>query len=236
METLITVAVNDFRLVFRDASLRLFFIFPVLNLFVVRYGFPFAIENFPRLEPYVHILLMAATMQGAMIFGFIYSMVLIDEKDKRVAKVYGILPVSHFWFAAFRLIPPFMFALLSAYLMILVQPFYTIPHFSNLFYSSLCGLTVPMMALFVSVRSKNKIEAVTWQKLFNIPIMLPLLAFFVPAAYSIVFAVFPAYWAYQGFDGVIDQKNAALFLLTGFVYSLIVIAVLIRRFSRSHFS
>ena len=51
---------------------------------------------------------MATTMQGSLIFGFIYSMVLIDEKDTNVAKVYGILPVSKFWFVIFRLIAPFL--------------------------------------------------------------------------------------------------------------------------------
>ena len=40
MEKLIKVAINDFKLVFRDNSLKFFFIFPILNLFVVRYGLP----------------------------------------------------------------------------------------------------------------------------------------------------------------------------------------------------
>jgi fluoroquinolone transport system permease protein len=63
---------------------------------------------------------MLASMQGSVAFGFIYSMVLVDEKDTGVAKVYGILPVSQFWFVVFRLIPPFFLATISTFLLLLV--------------------------------------------------------------------------------------------------------------------
>ena len=113
IKKLLTVAINDFKLAFRDTSLRFFFIFPILNLVVVRYGFPIAVESFPVLKDYIHILLMAATTQGSLMFGFIYSMILIDEKDTQVAKVYGVLPVSKFWFVVFRLIAPFLLSTLA---------------------------------------------------------------------------------------------------------------------------
>ena len=61
---------------------------------------------------YIAVILMLATTQGSTAFGFIYSMVLVDEKDTQVAKVYGILPISKFWFVVFRLIPPFFLAAL----------------------------------------------------------------------------------------------------------------------------
>jgi len=236
MEKLIKVAINDFKLVFRDNSLKFFFIFPILNLFVIRYGVPFAAESFEILKDYVAVILMAITMQGSLIFGFIYSMVLIDEKDTNVAKVYGILPVSKFWFVIFRLIAPFLFSTLATFLILLVEPFYGISIISNLIYSSLTGLVAPLMVLFVAIMSKNKIEGMTWQKLFNAPITLPLLAFFVPVSFSFVFAVFPTYWAFQGFSQMIANKSFAPYLLVGFVYSFLLIALLARRFSKSHFS
>ncbi len=236
MEKLIKVAVNDSKLVFRDSSLRLFFIFPILNLFVVRYGFPFVVETFPVLEGYVNVLLMSATMQGALIIGFIYSMVLVDEKDTNVAKVYGILPISQFWFVVFRLIVPFLFAAFSCAAILIVEPFYRLSLVASILYSVLCGLTAPMMVLFVAINSKNKIEAMTWQKLTNIPISLPLLAFFVPATYTFLFAILPAFWAYQAFDQMITDGSYLLFLSVGYAFSLAVLIILARKFSRSHFS
>ncbi|MCB1024146.1 MAG: hypothetical protein KDB79_07145 [Acidobacteria bacterium] len=236
MEKLFRAAVNDSKLVFRDSSLRLFFVFPILNLFVVSYGFPFVVKSFPVLEGYVNVLLMSATMQGALVIGFIYSMVLVDENDTGVAKVYGVLPVSQFWLVIFRLFVPFLFAALSAFAILIVEPFYRLSILSNTLYSLLCGLTAPMMVLFVAIYSKNKIEAMTWQKLTNIPISLPLLAFFVPASYEILFAVFPSYWVYQAFQQMTNHGNYALFLFVGYAFSLVILVYLARKFTRSHFS
>lgn len=235
MEKLIKVAINDFRLVFRDNSLKIFLIFPILNIFVVRYGFPYVAEHFEILNGYICILLMAATMQNSLIFGFIYSMVLIDEKDTNVAKVYGILPVSQFWFVIFRLIVPFLFSTFATFLMLLAAPFYNSSIISNLIYATLAGLVAPLMILFIAITAKNKIEGMTWQKLFNIPISLPLLAFFVPATFSFLFAIFPTFWAYRGFSNNISGESFALYFVIGFFYSLFLIGLLARKFSKSHF-
>jgi fluoroquinolone transport system permease protein len=178
---------------------------------------------------------MLATMQGSIAFGFIYSMVLVDEKDTNVSKVYGILPISKFWFVVFRLIPPFLLATLATFLLLLVEPFYDSPVISNLVYSALAGLVAPLMILFIGIIAKNKIEAMTWQKLFNIPLFLPILAFFIPASFSLVFAMFPTFWMYQGFNFLIEGGNFAVYMLIGFAHSILLIVLMIKRFTGNHF-
>ncbi len=234
MKKLIKVALNDFRLVFRDNSLKIFIALPLLNLVVIR-AVPYIAGVYEVVQDYINVILMLATMQGSIAFGFVYSMVLVDEKDTNVAKVYGILPVSKFWFVVFRLIPPFLLATLSTFLLLLVEPFYGLPVISNLVYSTLAGLVAPLMILFVATTAKNKIEAMTWQKLFNIPLYLPILAFFVPASFSLVFAIFPTIWAYQGFNFLINGGNSAVYMLIGFAHSILLLVWMIKRFTRSHF-
>lgn len=235
MKKLVKVAVNDFRLVFRDNSLKIFIFLPLLILLVIRYGVPFVAEVYEGLQNYIAVILMMATMQGSIAFGFIYSMVLVDEKDTQVAKVYGILPVSKFWFVVFRLIPPFFLATLATVLLLLVEPFYGLPFISNLVYSTLAGLVAPLMVLFIAIVAKNKIEAMTWQKLFNIPLFLPILAFFVPAPASLIFAIFPTFWAYQGLNSLINAGNFWLYMLIGFAHNILLLVLMIRRFAKSHF-
>jgi fluoroquinolone transport system permease protein len=235
MNKLIKVAVNDFRLVFRDNSLKIFIFLPLLILVVMRYGVPYAARTYEVVHTYVAFILMLASMQGATAFGFIYSMVLVDEKDTQVAKVYGILPISKFWFVAFRLIPPFLLATLATFALLLVEPFYDLPVISSFVYSALAGLVAPLMTLFVATAAKNKIEAMTWQKLFNLPLFLPVFAFFVPASFSVLFAIFPPYWAYQGFDSLIKGGNFWFYLLIGFTHSILLLVWMIKRFTGSHF-
>jgi fluoroquinolone transport system permease protein len=235
MEKLFKVAVNDFRLVFRDNSLKIFIFLPLLILLVIRYAVPYVAGIYEGLTDYVNIILMLASMQGSIAFGFIYSMVLVDEKDTRVAKVYGVLPVSKFWFTAFRLIPPFLLATLATFLLLLVEPFYGLPPVLILVYSALAGLVAPLMILFIAVVADNKIEAMTWQKLFNLPLFLPVLSFFVPTPISSVFAVFPTFWAYYGLESLIAGKSFWIYTAAGYAHSLLLIFYLIRRFTRTHF-
>jgi len=235
MKKLIKVAGNDFRLVFRDNSLKLFIILPLLNPVVIRYGVPYIIEVFPVLRDFLGVILMLASMQGSIAFGFIYSMVLVDERDTSVAKVYGILPISKFWFVVFRLIPPFFLATLSTFLLLLAEPFYRSPAISNLFYSTLAGLVAPLMVVFVAIMAKNKIEAITWQKLFNIPLFLPIFAFFVPVSVSVLFAIFPTYWAYQGFAFLIAGESFWFYMMIGFIHSFLLLMLMIKRFTTTHF-
>jgi len=235
MKKLVKVAINDFRLVFRDNSLKVFIALPLMNLVVILYGVPFVAGVYEVLQDYIAVILMLATIQGSIAFGFVYSMVLVDEKDTNVAKVYGILPVSKFWFVVFRLIPPFFLATLATVLLLLAEPFYNLLLVSNLFYSALAGLVAPLMILFIGIIAKNKIEAMTWQKLFNLPLFLPVLAFFVPASFSLVFAIFPTYWAYQAFNSLINGGNFWFYLLIGFAHSILLLVLMIKRFIRSHF-
>ncbi len=235
MEKLIKVANNDFRLVFRDNSLKIFIVLPLLILVVTRYAVPYVAGVYPVVQDYIAVILMLATMQGSVAFGFIYSMVLVDEKDTNVTKVYGILPVSKFWFVVFRLIPPFFLATLATFLLLLVEPFYGLPVVSNLVYSALAAMIAPLMILFVATTAKNKIEAMTWQKLFNIPLFLPVLAFFVPVSFSLIFAIFPTFWAYQGFNFLINGGNFWFYMLIGFAHSILLLMLMIKRFTRSHF-
>lgn len=235
MKKLIKVAVNDFRLVFRDNSLKIFIVLPLLTLVFTRYAVPYIAGTYSVLLDYIPIILMMATTQGATAFGFIYSMVLVDEKDTNVAKVYGILPVSKVWFVVFRLIPPFVLAALTTFLLLLVEPFYGLPVIQSLVYSMLIGLLVPLMILFVAIPANNKIEAMTWQKLFNLPLALPVLAFYLPTSFSFLFIIFPTFWAFRGLDSLIKGGNFWLYMLIGFAYSILLIVLMIKRFIRSHF-
>lgn len=235
MKKLIRVAINDFRLVFRDSSLKIFILLPLLILLVTRYAVPYVADAYPFVQEHVSIILMLATMQGSIAFGFIYSMVLVDEKDTGVARVYGVLPLSKFWFVVFRLIPPFVLATAATFLLLLVEPFYGLPMVVSFVYSALAGLVAPLMTLSVATVATNKIEAMTWQKLFNLPLFLPIAAFFVAEPVSFVFAIFPNYWMYQAFSALIEGRASSGFLLVGFVYSIVLIGLMIGRFTRSHF-
>lgn len=75
----------------------------------------------------------------------------------------------------------------------------------------------------------------TWQKLFNMLFFLPILAFFVPVSFALVFAIFQTFWAYQGFNFLIKGGNFAVYMLIGFAHNILLIVLIIKKFTRDHF-
>ena len=173
-------------------------------------------------------------MQTSIMYGFIYSMVLIHEKDIQVARVYGILPVSKTGFVLSRLVIPFSISSTITFLLLLIQPLYTLALLPTVFLSILCGLMAPILTLSVSILSKNKMEGMTWFKLVNLLVSLPLAAFFVPD-FAIFFGIIPSHWAFQSLHELIHGESALIPLIVGIIYALVVLALLVFRFAKVHF-
>ncbi len=219
---------NDFKLIFREPSLRIFLVLPFLLLLIVNYFLPFLMEKYEVISLYIPYVLMGATTQTSTMFSFIYSMVFIDEKDTQVAKVYGVLPINQLYYILLRLLIPFLLATFFTLLILWTQPFYNLPLLPCLALAFLTAFVAPLVALVVAALAKNKMEGMTWIKAFNFPIILPILSFFVPAAYSICFAIAPTYWAFQALNDLIQNSSSALHLAIGFIYSCVLLVFLAR--------
>jgi hypothetical protein len=126
-------------------------------------------------------------------------------------------------------------AVTATFLLLLFEPFYRLPAVSTLAYSVLAGFMAPLMALFVANRASNKIEAMTWQKLFNVPLFLPILAFYLPAPISFLFSMFPTYWAYSALDALINDGSFWPTLIVGLLYASLLFVLMVKRFTNSHF-
>lgn len=234
MRQLIFLSITDFKLIFRDPSLRVFLVMPLLIFAIVLIALPMLANSYSGIDKYIPIVLMGATMQTSTMFAFIYSMVLINEKDIHVAKVYGILPVSKIGFVASRLVIPFSISTLMTFFMLVTQPFYAFSFLSMALLAILCGLIAPLLTLLVSIYSKNKMEGMTWFKFANLLVSVPLAAFFI-SKYTIFFGIIPTHWAFQSLDKMISGEDYSLPLFTGLGFIAILLIFMIKRFARIHF-
>ena len=234
MSQLIFLSVTDFKLIFRDPSLRIFLTMPFLIFALILIALPKLVSSFEGVSAFTPIILMGATMQTSTMFGFIYSVVLIHEKDIEVAKVYGVLPVSQTGYVLSRMLIPFCISALMTFALLLVQPFYSFAILPMILLSILCGLMAPVFALFVTILSKNKMEGMTWFKLVNLLTSIPLVAFFI-SKYDFLFGVIPTHWAFQTLDHMVTGESIWIPLLIGFVYVLLLLYFIVRRFAKVHF-
>lgn len=234
MRQLILLSITDFKLIFRDPSLRFFLVMPLLIFGIVVVVLPILVETYHGVEKFIPIVIMGATLQTSTMFGFIYGMVLIHEKDILVAKVYGILPVSKTGFVSSRLLIPFGISTLLTFLLLIVQPFYSFPIVSMALLAILCGLLEPLLTLSVSILSKNKMEGMTWFKLVNLLMSIPLAAFFIPK-YTALFGIIPTHWAFQTLNKMVLGEPIIMQLSIGLVFVSILLVFLIKRFAKVHF-
>lgn len=235
MKQLIKLSISDFKIIFRDPSLRVFLFMPILIFLVINYFFPFLIVKFPVFEDYVIYVIIVATIELVQMFGFIYSMVLIDEKETEVAKIYGVLPISKFWFIIFRLIIPMIITVILTWLILMLQPFYDLSPISVFVFATLTGLIVPAYVIGIVNMCKNRMEGMVWMKVFNVIVLIPITAFFIPGPLQNLFGIFPTHWAFQSMYNIINAETFQWQIVVGALYFMVLIFILARKFAVKHF-
>ncbi|BDS11124.1 hypothetical protein [Aureispira anguillae] len=235
MLTYIKTATNDFKLIFRDPSLRVFLAMPILILLIVCYFFPYLETTYPTTSDYIIYLVIMSCTQAATMYGFIYSIVFLDERDTEVAKMYGILPISKSGFIVNRLVTPYGLSTLTTFVILLLQPLYSLTIVGTFIFAALFGLLAPVLALAVASLANNKMEGMTWFKGLNLVLSLPLAAFFLPD-YAYFFSIIPTFWAYQGMHDFILQQGYFIELVIGFIVTLLTLVLLTIFFVKRHFA
>lgn len=234
--SILKTASSDFKLIFRDTSLRIFFFMPLLIVLVVAWLCPYLATAYPETADYmIYVVIMSCT-QAATMYGFIYSIVFLDERDTEVAKVYSILPISKNKLLLSRLLLPYLLSALSTFIVLLAQPFFTNYSWGMwLVYAFLFAFLAPIMALTVASLANNKMEGMTWFKGLNLIASLPLAAFFLPD-YAYCFAVLPTFWPYWSFYHFLTTDNYLLFLVVAFVIMVALIMGVVQWFKKRHFT
>jgi len=236
MKQLLKVSISDFKMIFRAPSLRIFFALPIMILLVTNVFLPWLIGKFPLVEDYAIYVVVLATIEVTQMFGFIYSMVLIEEKEQEVSKVYGIMPISRIAFSLSRLLISVLITIVLTALILQIQPFYEISILQSLLFGAMAGLVVPAYVLSVALMSKNKMEGMVWIKVVNIAVVLPTVAFFVPQGFTWLFGILPTHWAFQGLYQLFIGQGFVLHLVIGTVFFIILISLLVQRFAKNHFA
>ncbi len=235
MKKIIKLAVIDFKLIFRDPSLRVFLVLPVIIFALVVWAMPALVERYEFLVPYLPLIMVVAVIENTQMFSFIISMVLIDEKETEVAKTYAVVPLSKAEYIISRFLIPYFFTVLLNVILFLVQPFFSIPLATNLAISLLAALVILPYALGINTVVKNRMQGMVYIKAFNMLVLIPVAAFFVPDKIKHVFGIFPTHWIFQSIDNVCLGLPAVLYTAIGFLFLAVLIVWISRQFARKHF-
>nr|WP_319273559.1 hypothetical protein [uncultured Draconibacterium sp.] len=235
MKKIFKLAFTDFKLIFRDPSLKSFLVLPVIMFALIIWAVPPLLEKYAFLVPYLSLFLVVAVIENTQMFCFINSMVLIDEKESEVAKVYGIVPLSKLEYIVSRFLIPYLFTVVLNLILLFVQTICELSLISILLISFLAALVVPVYALAVNSVVQNRMQGMVYVKAFNMLVLIPIAAFFVPERFVHLFGIFPTHWVFQSIDKATQNLSINLFTSIGFVFFLILLWLVSRIFIRKHF-
>jgi fluoroquinolone transport system permease protein len=235
MKRILVLAIGDFKHIFRDKTLLVFLTTPLTLLLFVRLFVPYITGVYPLLKDYHPLVMMFACLQTAIMFGFITSFLILEEKDENVLQAIRVLPISSSFFIAYRLLFATSFSFLGALFMVLWGGLTSLGFIDAILLSVQYSLAAPLITLIIATYAKNKIEGMAFFKGIDLLLIIPILSLFLTGAVRYVFGFIPVFWTYQLYDIALKGEPITAVFLIGMAIYLVVIYFLFSQFKKRVF-
>jgi len=221
------LAVNDMRNIFREKSLVVLLIAPILIFSVIRFGLPMLENLVPETLAYQPDIIAVFTLVISLFPAFILSFIAMDEKESGLIHVFNILPGNYASITKIRLLYCYGYGFLVAFIVLSAIPFLAMKWHRILLLCLQFAFSGPLVYLIIIRFSAQKIVAMTWMKGLNFIMMLPAIGVFLPAAWKYIFSPLPSFWMFQSF---ISPSETAFYLhyLPGLIIPIFYLVLLIR--------
>lgn len=186
-------------------------------------------------------LLILSVLTGPPAYGFLFGLLMVDERDMGVRAALAVTPVPAIQMLVVRtltsIILMIVWPLITIYVMNATWQAIDLPFGSWLALVCMLSLVAPLTALAVATYATNKVEAMALFKGINMVAIIPLALYFLPAEafYRYLFLVLPPAWGVFAFDSLLvgDQAGALAWLAGGAVYLLALLLITVRAYVRS---
>jgi fluoroquinolone transport system permease protein len=216
---------TDFKNIFRDPSLFMIVLAPLLIMVLLRFGWPLLTHAFPLMEEYRLMVLSGFCLIAAAMPGMAVGFVILDEKDENLLMPLHVLPLSFSNIILLRMGVIVAFGFVSGCLMILASGMAPDLNWEIPIMAITAAGIAPISALIPAFAAKNKIEGMTWAKLLNFLMVLPLPAFFIPPVWEWAFYLIPTFWIYKAFITSGDAPMLLFFSLVAVAYQLFLMVL-----------
>jgi hypothetical protein len=243
MVNVIKLAINDFRNITRDRFLVFASIFyPILIIFFTRiikhWIAPELSDTYGFLDlKFYPILFMLVAIMGPLLYGFITSFLIIDERDEHLLTVLRVMPISRNTYLLYRM----FFLTIASFCVVMVLPLGTGllngTQFSYIEYipiAILFSLFTPFSALLVGAFAQNKVQAFAIFKLSGTVFLAPIIGlFFDNIKYA--FGFIPNFWTFMSLDILAKEGTLDLLHLSiGFAFHIALLVVLFYIFNKKN--
>lgn len=244
MKIISAFAANDLKNIWREYMLVYILFIPVLLILFIRFLLPplsnWTMTSFGlRLADYYPVILsFFLVLEIPFLFGVLYGLLFLDEKDEHLITVLQVTPVSINSYLRYRFA---VIVLLSVLFVAVGIPLTgaapglkVLPLLATAFLGGLNGV---LLTLILIGFANDKVEGMALMKGFGILMLAPSGGFFAQSKLQLLLGIFPAYWPSKAFWLFSQGENGWLYLLIGVNYVSLLCFLLYKRFkSRIGFS
>jgi fluoroquinolone transport system permease protein len=242
MVAVFRLAVNDFKNIIRDKLLiSLAILYPVVlvmfSQILVQFIAPNLKDSIPLTGNFTVFFMLFVTIIP-ILYGFIASFLILDEKDEHLLTVLRVMPISRNTYLVYRM----LFLTFFAFMVLLIFPplsgllentQFSYPEYIPI--AVLFSLLTPFSAMLVSSFATNKVQAFAIFKISATIYMLPLFTFLISDNLKYIFSPAPNFWGFIALREVISSgTNDYLHLIIGFIYTIILIIGLFYIFNKKN--
>jgi len=238
-----TVIRNDFRLIKRDKILVMMFLFIIYMGVVLRFLLPWVdrlmadsgiLPNDKTAEYFSHyfplILSHFIIFNGPQIAGFIYSLLILTEKDGGTLNSLLVSPLKPGKYFNYRMYVAFFSAFVFVMFMFYIVNINILNIFAMTALSLGASLIAPLIMLFLLQISDGKVQAFSYAKFITFGGLITVASWWVREPFQFIFGLFPPYWISKAYWTAAEGNGIwILYLGIGIVYML-TLSLLMRRY------
>lgn len=214
---------NDLKLIFRDPVLYVLFFIPLLFIMLLRYGLPQLLEVMPVLVSFKMVILASICLVTSMFPAFVFSFIMLDEKDQQVLDAVRVLPVSSSMFLLYRLVYISLYSFIFNLLILMLSRLTEWSLAKMILISIPVAMISPVSCLIITTFASNKIIGATWMKGLNFLFMIPVLTYIFDGSWEYFLGVLPYYWIFKIYDPGYQVFSFSTNYTIGLFYLIILI-------------
>jgi fluoroquinolone transport system permease protein len=228
----------DLRSVRRDPLLRLILVLPILIVLLLRLGLPdltARVQEAYRLNlaEYYGWFTAVIALLVPMLTGIVVGFLLLDQRDDHTLSALQVTPLTLAGYLVYRLGMPVVVSVLLTAAVLWGGALVPLDGVDILLISAAAAPTAPLMALFLAAFAANKVQGLALQKASGVFLLPPMFAYFLPAPWNWLMAVFPAFWpAALTWERVAGSSSGWPLFFGGQLYHAVLIGLLLRRVLR----
>lgn len=237
--TLRALSAVDALSVSRDTLLRGIVVVPLGLAVAARWLFPPVIERVSRLLPfdlqalYPQLMGYVLLLLAPAICGAVVGFMLLDQRDDNTLIALQVTPLPITSYLAYRLAMPMAVSAVMGLIALPLSGVAALAPLELLTVVLAAAPLAPLAALFLGAYASNKVQGFALQKALGVFFIAPFLGALLPLPWRLLTWLVPTYWPAALLWAVQSgTPRIWLLLIGGLAYQALLLALLLRRYTR----